>query len=129
MKTTWKTSLKENMKRIKLIRETQEHDRNKCRCEGCKWYNIFGTIIHNGMMYHVEKDWDGISPDEWIVSFTRFMNYRNDKKITFEKMKVELIKKGVPLKEIDEVTNKLIMDMIPHVVFAKSPPQGILREI
>lgn len=128
-KQTWKTSMKENMRRIKLVKQTQDHDRTICKCEGCKWYDVFGTIINNGIMYHVESNWKDISPEEWHRSFTRFTNYRNDKKLTIEKIKEELTKKGVPKNEIEKITKKLLFDMVPHVVFAQPSPQGIMREI
>lgn len=126
---TWKNNLKEDMRRIRTIKETESHDRDSCNCEGCKWYNVFGTIINHGVIYHVEKDWNNISPEEWNVSFMRFTKCRDDKKITFEKIKKSLIEKGVPADKVDAIVDKIMMDMVPHVVFAELSPQGIMREI
>lgn len=129
MPTKWKASLKEDMRRIKLIKQTQDHDRTTCECEGCKWYNIFGTIIHNGMMYHIESGWESISSEEWHRSFARFTQYRNDKKMTVERIKEALKKKGASKEKIDQLTNQILLDMVPHVVFMKPSPQGIMREV
>jgi len=127
-KPTWKTPLKEDMRRIKLIKETQEHNRDKCECEGCKWYNIFGTIIQNGIMFHVEKEWKKIPPKEWHISFSRFTNYRSDKKVSIEKIREKLRERKVPPDKIEAAITQVMLDMVPHVVFTPTP-QGVLREV
>jgi hypothetical protein len=79
-------------------------------------------------MYYVEKDWKKIPPEEWYRSFERFRRYREDKKVTIEQIKEELRRRKVPENKIKEALEQIMMDMVPHVVFTKTP-QGVMREI
>lgn len=128
MVTASKAKLREDMRRIKLVKQTEDHDRDTCTCEGCQYFHLFGTIIQNGIMYYVEKDWKKIPPEEWYRSFERFRRYREDKKVTIEQIKEELRRRKVPENKIKEALEQIMMDMVPHVVFTKTP-QGVMREI
>jgi hypothetical protein len=127
IKREQKAMLKKQMAMIKSIKETQDHDRKTCICEGCHNYALVGTITQNGRLYTVVQEWDEIRPEEYLRSMQQFLQYKMDKKTSPEFLIKKLVEKGIPEKQAEVLVNQMLAPV--HVVFFRPPPMGLMKEI
>lgn len=127
MKRQAKVELKRQINMIRSIKETMNHDRKTCVCEGCHNYALVGTIMQNGRLFTVVRDWDGISPDEFLRSIQQLLQYRESKRISAENLIKKLEEKGIPTEQAKVMVEKMLGPI--HMVFFKPPAMGLMKEI
>lgn len=129
VKKTWKTDMKEEMKVIKLLRETESHDHKKCDCEGCYWWNMTSVLTKNGRFYEVIPAWKDMDRDEFIRSTARYLRYQIDKKDDPKKLKAFIEKQGATPEQA-EIVVKRMMEPVFMVMYGKAPSKlGLLRDM
>ena len=118
---------KEMLKIKKMILQSQKHDRNKCNCKGCWYYNIGFTIMQRARFYFVIDGWKNLDRNEYLRAFQRIVNYKLDKRTTEKKLKSYLKSKGAPIKQIPQIVKQMQSSIF--VVMFKASPMGMMREI
>lgn len=127
IKKEQKVLLKKQMAMIRSIKETQNHDRKTCICEGCHNYALVGTIMQNGRLFTVVQDWDGISPDEFLRSTLQLLQYKDSKRTSAENLIKKLEGKGIPMEQAKVMVEKMLGPI--HMVFFRPPAMGLMKEI
>jgi len=122
-----KAEMKRQMKMIKLVKETQNHDRKTCTCDGCHFYALMGTVVQSGRMFTVVQNWDGITPEEFLNSSRQFLQYKMDKQASAEKLMKQLEAKGIPKEQAKMMVEQALGPI--HTVFYKVSPLGLMKEI
>ena len=134
-KESWKdkSNLRKEMRIRKLILESQNHDRNKCRCEGCHWWAMTTTITKGLRFFQVIPKWKDLDRDEYLRIMQLTMRYKMDKKMSKEKLIKYLLSEGASHKLTKEQAGKIAEQMLEgtHMVMYgdASSPLGILRDI
>jgi len=134
-KESWKdqTGLRKEMKIRKLILESQKHDRNKCRCEGCYWWAMTVTITKGFRFFQIIPKWKDLDRDEYLRIMQLTMRYKLDKKMTKGKLVKYLMSEGASRGLTKEQAEKMVEKMLEpiHMVMYgdASSPLGILRDI
>jgi len=122
-----KAELKRQINMIRSIKETMNHDRKICSCEGCHNYALVGTIMQNGRLFTVVQDWGGISPDEFWRSNLQFLQYKESKRESAENLIKKLEDKGIQTKQAKVMVERMLAPI--HMVWFKPPAMGLLKEI
>lgn len=128
-----KSGLRKEMKIRKLLLETQKHDRDKCRCEGCYWWAMTVTIVKGYRFFQVIPKWKDLDRDEYLRIMQLTMRYKMDKKMPKKKLVKYLMSKGASHGLTKEQAGKMAEKMLNpiHMVMYgdASSPMGILRDI
>ena len=127
----WKTEsgLRTEIKIRKLLLETQNHDRKKCRCEGCYWWNITKVVIKGGKIFEVIPSWKNLDRDEYLRIIDSNLRSKMDKKTSKENLIKYLLSQGAPKEQVEQIAEQ-VSKPIHMIMYGKSEsPLGILRDI
>lgn len=127
----WKTEsgLRDEMKIRKLILETQNHDRKKCRCEGCYWWSITRVVTKGGRLFEVIPSWKDLDRDEYLRIIYSTLRFKMDKKVSKEKLINYILSKGAPKEQAEQIAEQMLKPLHMIMYGKAASPLGILRDM